>query len=330
VGSKAWKLRLEFEPDKALFSCEQTKKTAGVSQSFNFGFWILNLRLKRKTKSESKTMKCENLQLNLSVYLDDILTDDERAEMDGHLAQCPLCRQKAAEFQSLKNSLRVMARPEMPSDLLISLRNRVAVETQTFEQKPASVLTEDFRRWLLMRFMPYGVGTVVSVVLVFGLLWALLVNTDNGQNNEIARLQPIGKSSVLLANANQNFNYRNYESSATEFDVPNLSISAESPSINPQGALIALTKSFVRGKMKDDEVVVVAEVFGNGLARIDEVVEPSRNRQAVRELEEALKSDPNYAPPFVPAHFDQRSDTVRVVFKIQSVNIDTHLKPERR
>ena len=78
--------------------------------------------------------------------------------------------------------------------------------------------------------------------------------------------------------------------------------------------------------MKDDEVVVVAEVFGNGLARIDEVIEPSRDRQAVRELENALKSDPNYAPPFVPAHLDQRSDTVRVILKIQSVNIDTHLK----
>lgn len=272
-------------------------------------------------------MKCENLQFNLSVYLDDILTIEERENVDGHLAQCPLCRQKAAEFQALRNSWRVLARPEMPNDLLVSVRNRVASETLMIERKPAIVLTENFRKWLLMRFMPYSVGTVVSVVLTFGLLWALLLNTDKiGQNNEIAKLQPISKSIVLLANTNPKENLSETEFNGANFDAPLLAISAESPSVNPQGALIALTKSFVRGKMKDDEVVVVAEVFGNGLARIDEVVEPSRNRQAVRELEIALKSDPNYAPPFVPAHLDQRSDTVRVVLKIQSVNINTHLK----
>jgi len=285
----------------------------------------------QKTKSENKIMKCENLQFNLSVYLDDILSIEERASADEHMAQCPLCRQKAAEFQSLRNSLRMLPRPEMPNDLLVSVRNRVALEAGTIERKPASVFTEDFRRWMLMRFMPYSVGTVVSVALTFGLLWALLLNPSSiAQNNEVARLQPISKSTVLLANANPEADSGDYELSAPDFDMPRLAISGESPSVNPQGALIALTKSFVRGKMEDDEVVVVAEVFGNGLARIDEVVEPSRNRRAVRELENALKSDPNYAPPFVPAHLDQRSDTVRVVLKIQSVNVDTHLKPQRK
>ncbi len=270
-------------------------------------------------------MKCENLQFNLSVYLDDILTAEERASVDEHLVQCPLCRQKSAEYQALRNSLRVMARPELPNDLLVSLRSRVALETGAVEQKPESVFTENFRQWLLMRFMPYSVGTVVSVALTFGLLWALLIDVDKfGRNNEIARLQPIGKSTVLLTN--QNAGLREADFGVTDFDTPRLAISGESPSINPQGALIALTKSFVRGKMKDDEVVVVAEVFGDGLARIDEVVEPSRNRRAVRELENALKSDPNFAPPFIPAHLDQRSDTVRVVFKIQSVNVNTNLR----
>ena len=314
-----------------MFSCELERKQPGsVSHSIlDFRFWILDLI--PKPKSENKIMNCENLQFNLSVYLDDILTVEERATVDEHLVQCPLCREKSAQLQSLRNSLRVMARPEMPNDLLVSVRNRVALETGKIERKPESIFTENFREWLLMRFMPYSVGTVVAVVLTFGLLWVLLLNADKiGRNDEIARLQPIGKSTVLLADTNLNERLSESEFGATDFDAPRLAISGESPSVNPQGALIALTKSFVRGKMKDDEVVVVAEVFGDGLARIEEVVEPSRNRRAVRELEKALKSDPNYAPPFVPAHLDQRSDTVRVVFKIQSVNINTNLKPERK
>ena len=91
--------------------------------------------------------------------------------------------------------------------------------------------------------------------------------------------------------------------------------------------MVALTSSLVRGEMNDDEVVVVAEVFGNGLAKIDEVVEPSKNRRAVGELEKALKSDPDFAP-FVPANLDQRPDSVRVVLKIQNVNVSTRIRPK--
>jgi hypothetical protein len=75
--------------------------------------------------------------------------------------------------------------------------------------------------------------------------------------------------------------------------------------------------------MRDDEVVVVADVFSNGLAQISEVVEPSRDRKAVEELQKALGSDPSFAP-FVSSNLDQRSsDTIRVVLKIQNVNVRT-------
>ncbi|MGI8787387.1 MAG: anti-sigma factor family protein [Pyrinomonadaceae bacterium] len=70
-------------------------------------------------------MKCANLQFNLSVYLDNYLTADEHALLEDHLAQCPLCRQKSADFQSLRTDLRVLPRPEMPNDLLVSMRNRI-------------------------------------------------------------------------------------------------------------------------------------------------------------------------------------------------------------
>jgi hypothetical protein len=85
----------------------------------------------------------------------------------------------------------------------------------------------------------------------------------------------------------------------------------------------------VRGEMKEDEVVVVADVFSNGLAQIAEVVEPTNNWKTVNELEEALKNDPDYAP-FVPAKADHRSETVRVIFKIQHVEVDTGTKKIRR
>ncbi|MDQ6788046.1 MAG: zf-HC2 domain-containing protein [Acidobacteriota bacterium] len=273
-------------------------------------------------------MKCENIQFNLSVYADDILRTDERAIVDAHLAQCPLCRQKLSDFQLVRHDLRILSRPQMPADLLVSLRNRVADELETARQKRSSIFTESLRAWMQIHLIPYSIATVITLVFGLTLLWSLLsAARDIGQNTELARVQTFNKPTVLLSNNSSTIS-NEFELTASDYAAARLSVSGDSPSVNPKGALIALTKSLVRGNMKDDEVVVVADVFGNGLAQIAEVVEPSSDRRAVRELENALKNNPDFAP-FVPATLDGRSDTVRVVLKIQHVDVQTHLKPRK-
>jgi anti-sigma factor RsiW len=273
-------------------------------------------------------MKCENLQFNLSVYLDDCLVEDERALVDRHLAQCPLCRQKLADFQSLRAGLRSLARPELPIDVLTAMRSRVARAAENGQPKFSLLQTETFREWLQMRLMPYAVGTAASLILGLTLLWTLLSAAYIPERSgELAKLEAPRKSTVLLTNTNSRSSTaleNDFELSAADYAAARLSVSGDSPSLNPQGALVALTKSIIRGNMKDDEVVIVADVFGDGLAQIAEVVEPSDDVQAVYELEKALKNDPNFAP-FVPASFDKRSETVRVIFKINRVDIKTNI-----
>jgi hypothetical protein len=272
-------------------------------------------------------MKCEDLQLNLPVYTDDILTEDERAALEAHLSSCPVCRHKLADFQTLRNSLRGMARAEMPPRLLESVRINVAAQLQTASPKSNSLSSKNFWEWIQMRVMPYGIGTFASLILGFTLLWSLLAPaSQTNRTNDLTQSDSFSNSTVLLANANPKGKASDYELSPTEYARTRSAFSGESPSINPQGALVALTKSLMRGDMKDEEVVVVADVFGNGLAQIAEVVEPSsRNRQAVQDLENALRDNPEYAP-FVPADLDRRSESIRIVFKIQSVNVKTNLK----
>ncbi len=256
------------------------------------------------------------------------MTGDERALTDAHLAQCPLCRQKLTDFQSLRNNLRGLARPELPNHLLNSVRNAVATELKTVEAKPSLNYSESVRRWL----MPYSVGAFASLVMAFALLWSLLSDV-NQPNTEIARIDTKYKSPVILANTRSNGNFDftadDYELKAEDFAAARIFVSGESPSVNPAGALVALTKSFVRGKMKDEKVVIVADVFSNGLAQISQVVSPSRDAETMRELEKALKNDPDYAP-FVPASFDNRADSVQIVLKIQRVDvIDTKSRIKR-
>lgn len=255
--------------------------------------------------------------------MDSVLSGEVLSVIDGHLDECPLCRQKAADFQELRQSLRAFSRPEITAQITDSIRLAIAAEIQVKSQKQTRPA---LNAWLKTWLMPSGAGALASVLAAFFVLWTLH-SASNGiaQKPEMVK----GSSSVLLAGTNPGHNGEDLDLTPIEYAQTRSLIAGESPSINPNGALIALTKSLVRNEMKDDEVVVVADVFGNGLARISEVVEPSRDRRAVAELEQALKSDPAYAP-FVPADFDGRSDSMRVVLKIQSVDVKTHLKPKRK
>lgn len=258
-------------------------------------------------------IKCQDLQHDLPLYFDGNFSSEQSAAVDEHLNRCPLCRQKLAEYQDLRVALRSSARPKPPQKMLNSLRTALAAELRPEATSPGFQLIEARANWIDRWLMPYAVGGLASVVIGFTMLWAML-STDQTIAAIPSSPRSMDRTSLLTAP----------EMTPTEYANTRLAFAGESPSINPQGALVALTKSLVRGEMKDDEVVVVADVFGNGLAQIAEVVEPSSDRDAVMELQKALQSDPAYAP-FVPANLDQRSETIRVVLKIQNVNVHTRL-----
>ena len=269
-------------------------------------------------------MKCQELQSDLMLYADGFLAERELILVKNHMEICPLCRQKYADIREIKATMRQMPRPAISSALQAQLKRSVRSEIRTSKKTWFPVQT-DVRFWLQTRLMPYGVGVLASLVMGFTLLTMMFSGLRNADQDTAASQYQYRTDKTLLASNSNPFREPVGGISATDYAKTRLEISSESPSVNPQGALIALTKSFVRGGMKDDEVVVVADVFGNGLARISEVIEPSRDSQAVSELQKALSSDPDYAA-FVPANLDKRSDSVRVVLRFQSVNVSTGVK----
>lgn len=261
------------------------------------------------------SMKCEDIQNLIAVAGDDLLNDSEREMLDRHLSTCPLCRQERDDIRNLTRDLRMMRRPAIPAAALVSVRTAVAASSAS--RIRSFWLAEDLRPWTTW-IMPSGVGTFASIVVGFLFLWALF-------------MIPIEKRAAMPSTVSdpQLPILHRSSSASRNYADKRKDVSNESPSINPDGTLVALTNSLVRGDMKDSEVVVVADVFGSGLAQIDEVVEPSRDRHAVDELERALKSDPAYAP-FVPASVDQRPESVKVIFKIQNVRVNTRIKGDRQ
>jgi hypothetical protein len=262
-------------------------------------------------------MKCENLQFDLPLYAENVLREDEQAVVDEHLAQCPVCRAKLAGFQTLRSDLINLPQPEMPVDLLYSVKNSVAVELKRSQRQSAPLFSGTLRHWLQYRLMPYSVGTVASLLITSYLLLTLL-STKEAARQGVETAQLNANRVVLTASNNRaplpDFSY------GAEYSLGDLPIGNETPSINPAGALMALTKSIVRGKMKDEEVVVVADVFGDGIAKIAEVVEPPSDQRALKNLEKAM-NEKSASAPFVPASKDNRSQVVRVIFKIQRVDV---------
>jgi hypothetical protein len=268
-------------------------------------------------------MKCENLKFNLSLYIDDILNDEERAVVDKHLAQCPLCRQKLDDFAALRQGLRRVSQvPALPKDLLASVKTAMRAELAPAAPQKKSYFSKGFREFLKMRVMPLTVGTAASLFFGFSLLWILLSSANRQTPNDtyITRQVPV----IIPRTASPDG-----EITAADIVAQRGLVSSESPSINPQGALMAMTKSLVDRNLKEDEFVVVADVSKDGLAQIEEVVEPLDDQNTVYELEKAMRQNSSDAP-FVPAFLDRRADSVRVVLKIQRVDVKTSLPKGKR
>ena len=87
-------------------------------------------------------MNCENLKFDLSIYSDDILSENERADVELHLAACPLCRQKREDYLALSRSLRALKRPAISPELLNKVRTAVADELQTDYTGPIVILSD--------------------------------------------------------------------------------------------------------------------------------------------------------------------------------------------
>jgi hypothetical protein len=259
-------------------------------------------------------MKCKDLQFDLPVYFDDVLSQEAVASIDTHLMECPLCRQQLAEMRANRSALKALTRPAIPTARLASIRNAVAAFAVPQQQhSPSFRMVESRGNWIDVWLMPYAVGSCASLLLGIALLW-LILNPSERPQLMADTAEPAGSHSTAWSPAD------GFDITPLQYASTRLAISGESPSVNPQGALVALTRSLMRGEMKDEEVVVVADVFGDGLARIAQVVEPSGDERTVRRLQQALQSDPAFAP-FVPANMDHRAESIRVVLRVQTVDV---------
>ncbi|HEV7474965.1 MAG TPA: zf-HC2 domain-containing protein [Pyrinomonadaceae bacterium] len=258
-------------------------------------------------------MNCEETTPLLSQFIDDVLTLPVRANVDEHLDRCPVCRDHAAELRSLSRSLRQLSRPVAPRELAATINDALMIEAAARRQSPERSWREQVSLWLEPRLMPYSVGSLASVVLFASMFVAL---SPHFMALQLASRQ---LSTVLVFHSSPGFDL-NQPVSSEDFSNRRAPFAEQSPSLNPGGALAALTSSYANPRdlrQEADDMVVVADVFSNGSASLADVVHAPRDRQMLADFEVALRQ----SAAFVPASLDRRPDTMRVVFTVQKVDV---------
>lgn len=257
-------------------------------------------------------MRCEETQQAFSLYVDDRLAPTARAGFDQHLQQCPLCRAQLAETRALVDGLGSLARPVPPLNLAASITDALRIEAAASRRQPKLSFSETVRQWLQPRLMPYTVGAFASVIFFMVMFASLRSSLMAFRDWDVAARQEQDATAFQInggPDITQPVTPEIYAAGRAPFAI-------DSPSLNPRGSLAAFTQSVLHST-EDDDMVVVTDVFSNGSASLAGVMQAPRDPRMLDEFQDALRKD----AAFVPASYDRRPQTMRVVFVIQKVDV---------
>ncbi|MCA1634822.1 MAG: zf-HC2 domain-containing protein, partial [Acidobacteria bacterium] len=252
-------------------------------------------------------MTCDESLRAFSLYLDGELPRETCAALDEHLGVCPLCRHQLEQTRLIIRGLSMVSRPATPPDITASINNALSIERAAGRARPALPLPERVMRWLEPHLMPYAVGAFYSAVLFVAVFGALRSQFQVLRNLAAAQRLEAGLPYTVTWVEGEGGGYDVTRPVSPELYAAGRSLyAAESPTLNPRGALAQLAWATPSsGRPDDDDMIVVADVYGNGSASLAAVVEPPRNPRMLDELQDAFRRN----PAFVPASLDRRPQT---------------------
>jgi anti-sigma factor RsiW len=272
----------------------------------------------QRSKIGNEVMSCDEIQQSLSLYVDDGLTPAARVECYRHLEVCPVCRARLAEMRSIRSGLAMLSRPAPPADLVPSINKALMAAAAAQPARRNTAFGDVVAAWLQPVAMRYAFSSLASVI-IFTCVFAALRPHMIALHEAALAFEQIPIISYPddpfrpAYDITKPISPESYVALRNPYNV-------ESPSLNPGGALAALTSEPTRlrdGRRGDDDMMVVADVFSNGSASLADVVHAPRDRRMLDEFEKALRTD----AAFVPAALDRRPGTMRVVFSIQRVDV---------
>jgi hypothetical protein len=219
----------------------------------------------------------------------------------------------------------MLSKPQAPADLIPAINTALAAraaEQRALRNASTIDRINDFAlKWLQPFAARYAFSSVASII-IFAAVFAALRPHMIALHEATVAFQQIQITSTpdeyLLVgyyDITKPISPQSYAALRTPFN-------AESPSLNPGGALATLgwqvDNNWHRAeRASDDDMVIVADVFTNGSASLANVVQAPRDRRVLEDFERALRQN----AAFVPAALDRRPETMRVVFSVQRVDV---------
>lgn len=106
-------------------------------------------------------MKCAKIQKNLSNYLDDAVSRDERKLIEVHLETCVNCQKELDTLIKLKNTLNLVHDTEVPANF----SNRVIQETKEMQQRDTISLP------FYVKVRNLAVSTAIAAILLLSIIF---------------------------------------------------------------------------------------------------------------------------------------------------------------
>src|SRR5437879_5365375 len=268
-------------------------------------------------------MSCDEIQETLSLYADDGLTLEERSDCYGHLEVCPVCRAYLEQLRAIRRGLTTLSRPLPPSGLIPSINQALVAEADALRLSSKATFVDLINdlalEWLQPRATRYAFSSLASVLLFVSVFAAfrphVIALHEAAVAFDEAALVDVPVDILFVGyDINKPISSESYAALRNPYN-------AESPSLNPGGALATLTRSYLRlqadRRQDADEMVVGADVVSSGLTSLADVMHAPRDRRMLEDFDKALRQD----AAFVPASLDRRPETMRVVFSVQRVNV---------
>ncbi|HVS80422.1 MAG TPA: zf-HC2 domain-containing protein [Pyrinomonadaceae bacterium] len=264
-------------------------------------------------------MSCEDIQESLSLYCDDGLEPEARAICYQHLEMCPVCREHLVELRSIRRGLANLPRPSLPADLVPAITDALIAEAAARDDRRDVTFADVISELLWPRVTRYAFSSVASLLLFASVFLALRPQLI-ALNEAVRAFDATMTTSESIDPSFARYDI-NRPISPESYSALRAPFNAESPSLNPGGALASLGRSpaqTIKGKRQDsDDMMVVADVFSNGAASLADVMQAPRDRRMLDDFQKALRQD----AAFVPAELDRRPGTMRVVYSVHRVDV---------
>lgn len=114
-------------------------------------------------------MRCTQVKLLLSTYLDGAMTGKLMLSMAAHLNDCDLCQQEYLALRQTQQLLTTVGRPKTPSDLALKLRLAISREAAQSRQPKFAAFRVRAENSLNAFMVPATAGLATAVV-IFGFL----------------------------------------------------------------------------------------------------------------------------------------------------------------